>query len=381
MTGLLLLPLGGLAAFPHVGYATLMRRVPPRPAGARRPWTTPPTVSVCIPAYNEGAHLSAKIENTLGLDWPADRLEVLVCDDGSRDDGPAQVEAFADRGVRLLRNPENRGKPTTLGHLAREATGEILLFTDASAMLKADCLRLLIDALGDLDVGLAAARYVVRPPEEAQKPAEASYWDHEAAIRRDEAARDMLLGVSGAAYAVRRALWRDLPADTINDDWVVPARVLAAGHRIAYVHEAVASDRPTGRGRGLFDRWVRIAFGNYQMLWRHRDLWTRGPRFALPMARKLLKTAGPLLLIGAGGVVVLGAGAGDPLAVGLLALGAAAVGVGALAVLAPEEGWGARRPLAQVRFGVLAQAAYLRGAWRFARGQGEGIWRRTEGVA
>ncbi len=380
MTAWLLLPLGALLVFPHLVYPAFMRGVRPRPPGPRSPWGSPPRVSVLIPAFNEAAHLAAKIENTLALDHPADRLEILVCDDGSADDGAVIVEGFADRGVRLLRNAGNEGKPTALARLVADATGQVLLFTDASAMLRSDTLAKLLDALADPEVGLACARYLVRPPAEGDRPTEAAYWDHEAGIRRDEAARDMLLGVSGAAYALRGGLWPPLPPDTINDDWVVPLQVLAAGHRIAYVHEAVAGDHPTTDARGLTNRWVRIAYGNYQMLWRHRDLVRRGPRFALPMARKLLRTAGPVLLVAAGGVVVVGAALGDPLALGLLALGGVGGALTAIALLAPSTGWGAAAPLRAARFAALSQAAYLRGAWRFVRRQRDGIWRREEGA-
>jgi cellulose synthase/poly-beta-1,6-N-acetylglucosamine synthase-like glycosyltransferase len=265
-----------------------------------------------------------------------------------------------------VKNPHNQGKPAAIARLHAAARHELLLFTDASALLQPDALRRLVDGLADPAVGVAAARYVV-----TGRDAEAGYWSVEARVRRAEAARDMLLGVSGAAYLIRRGLVPTLAPGTINDDWLIPARARLAGHRVAYVPQAVAGDAPTASERGLYRRWVRIAFGNYQMLTWVAPSLGRAPRLWAPALRKLLRTLTPVLLL-----LTLATAFFEGAAVGrAVGLGAAAACVAAGACFA----WPAPpRPARLIRAAVLSQLAYLVGAWRFFRGRAEGIWAREE---
>jgi lipopolysaccharide/colanic/teichoic acid biosynthesis glycosyltransferase/glycosyltransferase involved in cell wall biosynthesis len=376
------LVLGAVLLSPYLLYGPLLRWLAPRRrTPARPPERSPPTrLSVLIPACNEAAHIRGKVENTLSLGENPQVVEILVRSDGSSDGTDAIVREYAGRGVQLTRNEIRLGKPETLNRLVADARGDLLLITDASARLSPGTLGSLLAAMEDPEVGLACPRYVVLGRAGAAAGQEASYWGREQRLRALEAERDMLIGVSGAAYLVRRELMPWLALDTINDDFVVPIEVRLAGSRVAFCGDAMVSDEPTGDISTLYRRWRRIAFGNYQMLWRYRRLFWRGGRLAVPLIRKALKTAGPLLLVA---LVAVALAALAPLLPPLG--GATSLGLGALLAAIPFAA--ARTPLGQARilrfarFALVAQAAYLDGAFRFITGLGRGVWHRPDLVS
>ena len=371
--------LAGLAlcfAMPYIVYPVLIRLVP------RRRVTEPPSgevplrrVSVLIPAHNEGLHLERKLCNTLTLDYTSGLLEVIVCSDGSTDETDRVALGFAEAGVRLVRNEERSGKAVTLNRLVSEATSDLLLLTDASAMLTPNTLQALCRALEDERVAVACARYVVQPSHGGEGDTEAGYWSFESRMREAEAERDLLLGASGAAYLIRRQEMPELPADTVNDDFVVPLEARVRGRRIAYVPEAVATDAPTDSLSTLYHRWVRIAYGNYQMLWRFRGSLLFGGRLMLPLWRKLLRTLGPVFLVAMMAVLFV-ARERHVVFEQLCIIGCALLGAGLLCVAIPNRGLGRARPFRVGRFLLLAQLAYLNGLLRALVGSREGLWKR-----
>jgi lipopolysaccharide/colanic/teichoic acid biosynthesis glycosyltransferase/GT2 family glycosyltransferase len=364
-----------LLAAPYLLYPALVRRrrVLDGPATRVEPRSAP-RVSVLVPACNEAEHIEAKIEGALALAAGGTPVEVLVCSDGSTDGTDDIVRRFADRGVRLLVNGIRLGKPATLNRLVSEAAGDLLLLTDASAKLSQGALDVLVGALVDPAIGLASPRYAV-VGSDPSAGAEVAYWDAEQRLRQAEAERGLLVGVAGAAYLVRRSLVAPLPEDTINDDFIVPLRVRQAGYGIAFCPDAVAWDAPTDSLGTLYRRWARIAYGNYQMLWRHRSAFSPAGGLALPMWRKALKTVGPFLLIALAVIAIASAGAWfgwHAALVTLLAGGATA----ALPFALKNTGVGRVRLLRAMRYGLAAQLAYLEGAFRFATGRRDGLWRR-----
>jgi lipopolysaccharide/colanic/teichoic acid biosynthesis glycosyltransferase/GT2 family glycosyltransferase len=384
--------LGLLFLFPYVIYPVLVRLFEPTrlalaPASTATDPALPgdgalPCVAVLIPAHNEARTLRGKLNNSLNLDYPSDRLKILVCSDGSTDGTDAIVEGFAHRGVTLLRNEVRSGKATAVERLFSASDTDLVLFTDASARLQPDCLKRLVAALDAPSVAVAVARYEVRPgnPEDDESPnpqAEAAYWGFEARLRKAEAERDMLLGASGAGYLIRREVVTLPPKDTINDDFVIPLTARLSGHRVAYVHDAVVSETPTESTTTQYRRWVRIAYGNWQMMARYAAAFSLArPRVALPFLRKLTRTLGPWFLLA--GVVTLGVAAAlsdDWVWPAVTAAGGAALA--ATAIFLDGTTPGAFRPVQLVRFAALAQIAYLHGALRFIFGQGKGIWKRA----
>jgi lipopolysaccharide/colanic/teichoic acid biosynthesis glycosyltransferase len=323
-----------------------------------------PRVSVLIPAHDEGARVSAKIEETLALDYPRELLEIVVGDDGSTDDTFNQVMRFAGRGVRVLTRRENKGKWATVRELVGAARHDLVVLTDCGATLEPGALRALVRPFQDARVGAVSGRYVV-----ASDASEADYWGAATNNAARRGARGALLGAHGALWAARRDLLAGAIGDRafINDDYVMPMRIRAAGALVAYAHDAVAAEPPTPP-ESLRARWVRVAFGNWQMIAAHPHMLspTRG-RAALALWAKLGKTAGPLALL-ALAACALALVALHPL------LAAAILPVAMLGVASARF-----RALAD--FGLRAQAAYLEGfarwigrarpSWGGARGQAQ----------
>ncbi|MCB9730334.1 MAG: sugar transferase [Deltaproteobacteria bacterium] len=364
-----------LLAAPYVLYPILVRRLRSRDvtAAAGDDARQAPRVSILVPACNEAEHIAAKIEGALAMADGGIPVEVLVCSDGSTDGTDEIVRGYADRGVRLLVNGIRLGKPATLNRLVAEASGDLLLMTDASATLSPGALDVLVGAMVDPRVGLASPRYAVVGVNPTAG-AEVAYWDAEQRLRQAEAERDLLIGVAGAAYLVRRSLVSVLPEDTINDDFVIPLRVRLAGYRIAFCPDAVAWDAPTDSLGTLYRRWARIAFGNYQMLWRYRSA-VRHDRLALPLARKALKTLGPVLLFSLALSAVWTAGTWRGPWAALICAGAGVLGA-ALPFALQGTALGRVRLLRGMRYGLAAQLAYFEGTFRFITRRRDGLWRR-----
>ncbi|MGD0437694.1 MAG: glycosyltransferase family 2 protein [Bryobacteraceae bacterium] len=252
--------------YAYIGYPLLLvalRRVIHREV-KKRP--IQPFVSLLIPAYNEAGVIVRKIENTLALDYPADCLEIVIASDGSSDRTAALAQEFATPGrVRVLAFPENRGKIASLNACMPELRGEIVVFSDAAAILQPDALRRLVENFADPEVGAASGVYkIVKADEVNIGPSEDFYWKYEAYLKRQESQLASTLGGHGHLHAIRRALYPYPPAGTINDDYVIPVSVLAKGYRAVYEPAAVVYEE--AREMTGFGRRIRIMAGNIQQL-------------------------------------------------------------------------------------------------------------------
>jgi cellulose synthase/poly-beta-1,6-N-acetylglucosamine synthase-like glycosyltransferase len=222
-----------------------------------------PFVSLLIPAYNEARVIARKIENSLALDYPRDRIEIVIVSDGSSDQ-TVNIARSAG-GVRVLALPQNRGKVAALNTAVAGLVGEIIVFSDASAMLAPDSVRRLVENFADSSVGAASGRYkVVKPNEVNIGASEDFYWKYEAFLKTQESRLASTLGAHGHLHAIRKELYPYPPAETINDDYVIPLSVLGRGFRAVYEPAAVVFEEAqemTG-----FGRRVRIVAGNLQQL-------------------------------------------------------------------------------------------------------------------
>lgn len=177
-----------------------------------------PTVSWIITAYNEEKHIGEKIANLLELDYPTDRVDIIVASDASSDGTDAIVSACAAANVRLLRVPGRRGKTACQNAAAAEASGELLVFTDATTTVSRHALRAMVRNFNDARIGCVAGRltYVSRE-EQGVGRGGVSYWGYETALRMAESSLGSLIGVSGCLYAVRRSAYRPIPPELISD--------------------------------------------------------------------------------------------------------------------------------------------------------------------
>jgi cellulose synthase/poly-beta-1,6-N-acetylglucosamine synthase-like glycosyltransferase len=228
-----------------------------------------PSVSVLVAAYNEADVIEAKIRNSLSLDYPAERIDVAIACDGPTDGTTAiatRVAAELGGGrVRVFAYPKNRGKLHVLNDTMRELTGEIVVLTDAASMLAPDAVRRLVENFADPDVGAVSGVYrVTRGDDSALGNQEDLYWKYETFLKEAEGDVGSILGCHGALYAVRRALYPYPAGTTINDDYVIPMRILQAGYRVAY--DSSAEAREEAHEMAGFSRRVRIMTGNFQQL-------------------------------------------------------------------------------------------------------------------
>jgi cellulose synthase/poly-beta-1,6-N-acetylglucosamine synthase-like glycosyltransferase len=222
-----------------------------------------PFVSLLIPAYNEARVIERKIENSLALDYPADRMEIVVVSDGSTDE-TAEIARRSGR-VRLIALLKNRGKMAALNAAVPELRGEIVVFSDASAILAPDSLRRLVENFADPFVGAVCGRYtVVRANDVNIGASEDAYWNYEAFLKTHESRLASTIGAHGHLHAIRRRLYPFPPAQTINDDCVIPLSVVARGFRA--VHEPAAVVFEEAHEMTGFKRRVRIMAGNLQQL-------------------------------------------------------------------------------------------------------------------
>jgi biofilm PGA synthesis N-glycosyltransferase PgaC len=233
-----------------------------------------PTVSIVISAYNEAASMVAKIQSLLSLDYPAERVEILVGSDGSTDGTSEQLLAISDERVQAFVFPQRRGKPAVLNTLVPKARGEIIFLSDVRQKFDSRVLRLLVQSFADPQVGAVSAEVILTRREDGTAVSEGSgfYWRYETFIRSRESLIDSSIAVTGPIYAIRRMLFEPIADDTIVDDVLIPLRIARRGYRVVIEPEARAYDAPYAVAGQEFTRKVRTLAGNFQLFARERWL-------------------------------------------------------------------------------------------------------------
>jgi cellulose synthase/poly-beta-1,6-N-acetylglucosamine synthase-like glycosyltransferase len=246
------------AIYPIVGYPLvlallgLVRRRPVR----RGSFT--PTVTVLIPAYNEASCIGATIENKLAQDYPPDRLEIIVISDASDDGTDAIVAGYSDRGVKLLRREGREGKAAALNEAVGRATGEIIIFSDANSTFGGDTVSRLVENFADPRVGYVTGNLEYRHAGELSGRGSGAYMRYENWLRRLESRVGSVIGVNGGVDAMRRELYRPVPASQITD-FVLPLRVIAAGLRVIFDERACSHESANTEMKAEFRMRVRVA--------------------------------------------------------------------------------------------------------------------------
>ena len=297
-----------------------------------------PTVSLIIAAHNEEAVLRAKLENALAMDYPAERLDILVVSDASTDGTDRIAAEFAERGVRLHRQEIRGGKTEAQNAGVRLARGQFLAFSDANSMYASSALKRLLTPFADERIGCVCGELqYVNPDEQGAGKGEGLYWRYEQFLKRRESLLSSTLGANGAIYALRRELFVELRGDIISD-FVAPLGAWRHGFRIAYEPKAVATEYSSARFGDEFRRRRRIVSRSLYGLWTEAGVLNPFAHFffAFQMfSHKLLRWLVPVWLL-----VVLAVNI--PLAASeyygiLLALQGAFYGLAALGLLLPER--------------------------------------------
>jgi cellulose synthase/poly-beta-1,6-N-acetylglucosamine synthase-like glycosyltransferase len=287
-----------------------------------------PAVTVIVAAYNEEAVIERRLENLLALDYPADRLELVVTSDASTDRTHELVERFGGR-VELIVNPRG-GKVAAQDRAVRETTGEILAFSDANATWAPDALRKLVANFADPEVAYACGKLVLEAADGSNR--EGVYWRYELAQRAAESRLGSITGGNGSIYAVRRSDYVEVDPKW-GHDLSFPYRMVQAGRRAVYEPEAQAFEKPTPSNETEYRRKVRMFEHCWEITLRGSMLKRLPPGYLLEVIshRVLRYGSGVLhLVLLATSLALVGEGLVYQLVLGaqLALIVAAAVGVG-----------------------------------------------------
>jgi cellulose synthase/poly-beta-1,6-N-acetylglucosamine synthase-like glycosyltransferase len=218
-----------------------------------------PVISILIAACNEEANIKQKLEQTLSLDYPADKVEVLVLSDGSQDRTDQIVSSFADARVRLVRIPERRGKTNAQNEGVKQARGETLIFSDATTIYHPQALKYLATNYQDPSVGAVSGRYQYfdRNDNSPTGLGTIAFWNYENIIKTWQSRIKTLTGCCGCIYSVRKSAYTSLAPDVISD-LVQPLWVIQKGYRVVFEDRALAYEQTTESTAEEFAMRVRV---------------------------------------------------------------------------------------------------------------------------
>ena len=287
-------------AYTYVGYPALLILISQFRSKPVRRGDSKPAVTVIIAAYNEERDLAEKLENTLALDYPKSKLEILVTSDCSTDRTDEIVKSFADRGVRLHRQEERLGKTAAQNAAVEKANGEILLFSDATTQYHRDVLLQLIAPFADNSVGCVTGNVIyAHAADSSVSHGTRSYWNYEFLLKKHESAITSLIGVCGCMYAVRKSAYVPLYHEACSD-FLMATMMVRQGLRAVYEPEAMCVEQPNAKGSKELAVRVRIITQTLADLWRNRDVLNpfRTGFYAVQLlSHKVMRYLVPLFLI------------------------------------------------------------------------------------
>jgi len=283
---MLTLTSGLLVIYHHLGYPLILRWVQQRqPKHTLNTYNrhyassdndgSLPTITIVIPAYNEQRWIADKIRNLAVLDYPSDRLNVIIACDGCRDETvaialqTAREDECRHLNIDIRDFRKNRGKVAVINKIMRDVKSELVVLSDVSALVSVDALLIAAERFKDPSIGVLNGHYRLLNP---GSTGEAAYWRYQSHIKASEAALGSTLGAHGAFYLFRRSLFQPLAPDTINDDFILPMEIVAAGYRADYENAINALELEKADNTQDHQRRRRIAAGNCQQLLRLKRL-------------------------------------------------------------------------------------------------------------
>ena len=226
-----------------------------------------PTMTLMICAYNEEDVVAEKMENTLALDYPKDKLRIMWVTDGSNDHTNELLKAYPE--VDIVFSPERRGKTSALKHGLRELKTRYVAFTDANTMINGGALREIARLFADPTVGCVSGekRVAARKAGEMAAEGEGLYWKYESTLKRWDSELYSAMGAAGELYAIDPTLCREVPDEALLDDFMLSMYVVQGGKRIAYTPDAYAQEYGSANIHEESKRKRRIAAGGLQSIW------------------------------------------------------------------------------------------------------------------
>ncbi len=239
-------------------------------AGKRKKGEAPvndhlPTITLLVAAYNEADCLAEKIQNALQIDYPEELLEIWIVTDGSTDNSPLIVGQFPR--VQLFHQPERQGKIQAIQRVIGAVKTELVVFSDANALLNKGCLRAIALAFTDALVGAVAGEKRVVDAQDALA-GESMYWIYESKVKKWEGGVYSVTGSAGEIFAIRKSLYQQVPANTLSDDLAISWQIIAQGYRMEYAADAYSLELGLDNIRQSFARRIRVAAGSVQAVLR-----------------------------------------------------------------------------------------------------------------
>jgi cellulose synthase/poly-beta-1,6-N-acetylglucosamine synthase-like glycosyltransferase len=235
-----------------------------------------PFVTILIAAHNEEEVIGPTLENKLSLDYPNEKVEIVVISDGSTDKTDKIVEGFKDKGVKLLRQVPRSGKTSALNMGVTEAIGEIIVFSDANSMYEKDALRALVRNFADVSVGYVTGKMVyIDPSGSVVGDGCTAYMKYENLLRELETKIGSVVGVDGGIDAIRRSLYQPMNPDQLPD-FVLPLKIVRQGYRVVYEPKAILKEGSLKDTKDEYRMRVRVSLRALWALWDMRVLLVAG---------------------------------------------------------------------------------------------------------
>ncbi len=290
-----------LIVYTYAGYPLALALLARLRSQKRNDAPITPTITLLIAAYNEEAAIAAKLENSLALDYPGDKLQILTAVDGSNDRTQEIVGQYAAQGVALSYSPARRGKMAAINRAMPQARGEIVVFSDANNMYAPNTLRELVKPFADPTVGAVSGAKSILRGDGVLADSEGLYWQYESAIKKLETQLGCCTGVAGEILAIRRDLFTPAPDKVINDDFFMAMQLIKQGHRVVYAPKARSFERVSASAQDEVARRARIVAGRYQAIGMAGRLlpWRYPLAVWQIVSHKFLRPLLPLAMIGA----------------------------------------------------------------------------------
>ena len=227
-----------------------------------------PTCTLVVAAYNEETFIEEKIANTLALNYPPEKLELLFVTDGSNDQTPDIIRQHSE--IKLLHQAARNGKIAAVHRAVKDVSSDIIIFTDANTCLNPDALINICRHYSDKNVGAVAGekRILIDRQADASAAGEGFYWKYESTLKKWDSELYSVVGAAGELFSVRSRLYEPVSPDSILDDFMISMLIAKKGYRIIYEPDAYATETASENVTEELKRKVRIAAGGIQsVIW------------------------------------------------------------------------------------------------------------------